>query len=118
PHSIKALMRKNLMVPIVLMLLSGQAAAGWYHVENYQGLLGPHPIHLSLQTYSQFGSGITVEGSYFYDAKQSPITLYGKMNGTKLELCEISDKATFDRIIVMGSKTPVDTAGCSFSLTS
>ncbi|MGX7872355.1 hypothetical protein ACVDG5_005365 [Mesorhizobium sp. ORM6] len=99
-----------------MLLMSGKAAAGWYHVENYEGTIGSQSVHVSLQTYDSFGSGITVEGSYFYDAKQSPIAVYGKLNGTKLALCEISGKKEFERILVMGSKTPVDTAGCQFSL--
>lgn len=99
-----------------VLLLSGNASAGWYHVENYEGTIGSQPVHVSLQTYDSFGSGITVEGSYFYDAKQSPIAVYGKLNGTALVLCEISGKKEFDRILVMGSKTPVDTTGCPFSL--
>ncbi len=99
-----------------LMLLNGKAAAGWYRVDNYVGFLGPYPIHFSLQTYASFGSGITAEGSYFYDAKASPIAIYGKTSGKKLELCEISNDKAFYRILVMGSKTPVDTTGCPFSL--
>jgi hypothetical protein len=99
-----------------LMLLSENAAAGWYRVVNYAGFLGADPIHFSLQTYDGFGSGITAEGSYFYDARQSPIALYGKAVGEKLELCEIADDKALDRIIRVGSKKPVDTAGCPFSL--
>ena len=99
-----------------VLLLSGKAAAGWYHVENYEGSIGSQPVHVSLQTYDGFGSGITVEGSYFYDAKQSPIAVFGQLNGTRLALCEISNDKEFDRILVVGSKIPVDTTGCPFSL--
>ncbi|RAZ90572.1 hypothetical protein DPM33_13805 [Mesorhizobium hawassense] len=99
-----------------LLLLSQKAFAGWYQVKNYEGSIGPNPVHLSLQRYDGFGSGITVEGSYFYDAKQSPIALYGKAEGTKLTLCEIADDKELDRVLVMGSKTPVDTARCPLSL--
>ncbi|MEP6566634.1 MAG: hypothetical protein ABJB10_16005 [Mesorhizobium sp.] len=99
-----------------LLLLSGKAMAGWYHVENYEGSIGPNPVHLSLQTDDSFGSGITVEGSYIYDAKQSPIALYGKISGTSVALCEIADDKEFEQVIVMGSKTPVDTTGCPFAL--
>lgn len=98
-----------------VLLLSQKAAAGWYQVENYEGFIGPNPVHLSLQRNDSFGSGITVEGSYFYDAKQSPIAVYGKINGTSVSLCEIADDKEFDRVLVMGSKTPVDTTGCPFS---
>ena len=48
-----------------LLMQSGNAVAGWYQVENYEGSVGPNPVHLSLQRYASFGSGITVEGSYF-----------------------------------------------------
>lgn len=99
-----------------VLLLTAKAAAGWYQVENYEGSIGPNPVHLSLQRYDSFGSGITVEGSYFYDARQSPIAVYGKIRGTSVSLCEIADDKEFDRVLVMGSKTPVDTTGCPFSL--
>lgn len=99
-----------------VLLLTAKAAAGWYQVENYEGFIGPNPAHLSLQRYDGFGSGITVEGSYFYDARQSPIAVYGKISGTSVSLCEIADDKEFDRVLVIGSKTPVDTTGCPFSL--
>jgi len=99
-----------------LLALPGQAAAGWYQVKNYEGSIGQNPIHLSLQRYDGFGSGITVEGSYFYDARQSPIALYGKAEGTKLKLCEIADNEELDRVLVVGSKTPIDATGCPLSL--
>lgn len=108
--------RLFILAIFLVLLLSGRAAAGWYHVENYEGTIGSQPVHVSLQTYDSFGSGITVEGSYFHDAKQSPIAVYGKLNGTKLALCEISGKKEFDRILGVGSKAPVDTTGCPFSL--
>jgi hypothetical protein len=99
-----------------VLLLTGEAVAGWYQVENYEGTIGPNPVHLSLQTYDSFGSGITVEGSYFYDTKQSPIAVYGKVSGTSVSLCEIADDKEFDRILAVGLKTPVDTSRCPFSL--
>lgn len=99
-----------------VLLLTGEAVAGWYQVENYAGTIGADPVHLSLQRYDSFGSGITVEGSYFRDAKQRPIALYGTVTGTKVSLCEIADDKEFYRVLVMGSKTPVDTAGCPIVL--
>jgi len=99
-----------------VLLLTGEAVAGWYQVENYAGTIGPDPVHLSLQRYDSFGSGITVEGSYFYNAKQRPIAVYGTVDGTKVSLCEIADDKEFYRVLVMGSKTPIDTAGCPFVL--
>ena len=100
-----------------LLMMSTQASAGWYHVENFEGFVGTDAVHLSLQTYDGFGSGITIEGSYFHDAKRSPVALYGKSHAGKLELCEIRDDREFHRIIVMGSKTPIDTSRCPLSLT-
>lgn len=110
-------MRTRFVLALICLLLPIQkAAAGWYHVENYEGFLGPFAIHLSLQTYDNFGSGITVEGSYFYDGKQSPIALYGKASGSRLALCEIPDNNEFNRIIIVGTKTPIGITGCSFSI--
>ncbi|CDX44458.1 conserved exported hypothetical protein [Mesorhizobium sp. ORS 3359] len=109
-------MRRGIIAAVGCLLLSGKAYAGWYQVKNYEGSIGANPVHLSLQRYDGFGSGITVEGSYFYDAKQSPIALYGKADGTKLTLCEIADEKELDRVLVTGSKTPIDTTGCPLSL--
>ena len=108
--------RRFILAIACVLSLAGKAAAGWYRVENYEGFIGSAPIHLSLQRYDGFGSGITVEGSYFYDAKQRPIALYGKIDGSSLSLCEITDDKESDRVLVVGSKTPVDTKGCPFSL--
>lgn len=108
--------RRFILAIACVFLLAGKAAAGWYRVENYEGFIGSSPVHLSLQRYDGFGSGITVEGSYFHDAKQRPIALYGKIDGANLSLCEITDEREFDRVLVVGSKTPVDTTGCPFSL--
>ncbi|TGQ73261.1 hypothetical protein EN805_20215 [bacterium M00.F.Ca.ET.162.01.1.1] len=97
--------------------MSGKAVAGWYHVENYEGFIGPNPVHLSLQTYGSFGSGINVEGSYFYDARQVPIAIYGKVDGSRLSFCEIADDKEFNQVLRVGSnKKPIDTKGCPFSL--
>lgn len=83
-------MRRGIIAAVgCLLLLSQKAFAGWYQVENYEGSIGPNPIHLSLQRYDGFGSGITVNGSYFYDARQIPIAIYGKADGTKLTLARL-----------------------------
>jgi len=108
--------RRFISAIFCLLLWSVTATAGMYHVENYEGSIGSNPVHVSLQTYDGFGSGITVEGSYFYDAKQTPVAVYGKIDGTTIALCEIADDKEFNRVLVMGSKTPVDTTGCPFSL--
>jgi hypothetical protein len=109
---------RKIALPFALFFFSaGPAMAGWYHVENFSGTLGAMPVHLSLQDYASFGSGITAEGSYFYDSQLSSIALYGRRDGAKIALCEISGAKQFDQVIVQGSKTPVSTAGCPFSLT-
>jgi len=110
-------MRKCLSLAIAcFFFLTGDALAGWYHVENFTGTIGPYPIHFSLQTYASFGSGITVEGSYYYDTKDSPIPIYGTSNNGKLALCEIANDKALNDIITVGSKTPVDATGCPFAL--
>lgn len=110
-------MRKALFCGAICLALSGGPAfAGWYHVENFTGSIGPYPIHLSLQTYDHFGSGITVVGSYYYDTKGSPIPLYGRYNDGKPELCEIADDKALEKILIVGSKTVIDTTGCPFAL--
>ncbi|MBZ9722989.1 hypothetical protein FJ950_13450 [Mesorhizobium sp. B2-3-14] len=108
--------RRFISTVVCLLLLNAKAVAGWYHVENYEGFLGPSPIHFSIQTYDSLGSAPKVDGSYFYDAKQSPIALYGTVTGTKFVLCEISDDKEFYRIIVQGPRPAVDTTSCPFSL--
>ena len=40
----------------------------------------------------------------------------GKVSGTSIALSEITDDKEFERIIVMGKKTGLDTTGCPFSL--
>lgn len=100
-----------------LFILSGQAFAGWYHVENFEGFIGDRPVHFSLQKYDSFGSGITVEGSYFYNGERIPIPLYGTVNGDNVRFCEIANEKEFQKVLIVGSKTPVDTTRCPFSLT-
>ncbi|MFK8251672.1 hypothetical protein [Ancylobacter terrae] len=101
---------------VLALLPVSPAAAGWYRVETYTGTVGPYPVTLSLQRYDDFGSGITVEGSYVYDRRQSPIALYGTAEGARLRLCETAEAAEIQRILVQGLKTPVDTAACPFTL--
>ncbi len=110
-------MGKGFMAAVFCLLLLNEkaVASGWYQVENYEGSIGPDAVHLSLQKYD-FGSGITVEGSYFHDVGQSPVAIYGKTDGLRLALCEVTDEKDLDRIFVTGSKTPIDTTGCPFSL--
>lgn len=101
---------------VLTLLLVSPAAAGWYRVENYTGSVGPYPVTLSLQRYDDFGSGITVEGSYVYDRNQSPIALYGTVEGPRLRLCETAKADKIQRILVQGLRTPVDTSACPFTL--
>ncbi|RWF46538.1 MAG: hypothetical protein EOS46_17090 [Mesorhizobium sp.] len=108
--------RRFISTVVCLLLLNAKAVAGWYHVENYEGFLGSSPIHFSIQTYDSLGSAPRVDGSYFYDAKQIPIALYGIVSGTRFVLCEISDDKELYRIMVQGPRPPVDTTRCPFSL--
>ena len=110
-------MMKRLLITVACLLpFAGNAVAGWYQVDNYEGELGKSSIQFSMQTYD-FGSGITVEGSYYDKAGNSPIALYGKISGTKVQLCEISNDEELDRVVVQGSTTPFDTSKCPISLT-
>ena len=111
------ILRTFIFAVVGLFTLSGQAFAGWYHVENFEGFIGDRRVHFSLQKYDSFGSGITVEGSYFLDDKRSPIPLYGTVNGDSVRLCEISTEREFQKVLIVGSKMPVDTTRCPFSLT-
>lgn len=109
-------MLKRLLLAVACLLpLAGNAAAGWYHVENYQGELGETPIEFSMQTYD-FGSGLTVEASYYDKSKNSPVALYGKVVGSKVQLCEIVDDEDLNRVIIQGSATPFDTSKCPILL--
>jgi hypothetical protein len=110
------MLRKYIFAFVCFWSLAGKAFAGWYHVENYEGTVGSTPIHLSLQIYKGFGSGINVEGNYFEDKTRSTVPLYGKIEGKKLRFCEIADDKEFQRIMVYGSKKPVDTSNCPLSI--
>jgi hypothetical protein len=109
-------MKAGFLAAFCLLTLAGQAHAGWYHVENFEGTIGEKPVHISIQKYDGFGSGIAVEGSYFYDAKRTPIPIYGKVVGDTLQLCEILNEEQFQKTLIVGSKTAVDTASCPLSL--
>lgn len=102
---------------VIFLLLNGTAYAGWYQITNYQGTIGSYPVHLSLQYYESFGSGLVFRGSYYYDRRQSPIPLYGKYNADgNAELCEVHDKNEF-QVMVYGRKEGFDTTGCNLLLT-
>jgi len=109
-------LKAAILVIISVFAFSSQAVAGWYRIENFEGLVGQRPVHFSIQRYDGFGSGITVKGSYFYDDERKPIALYGKANGETLELCEIANDQEFREKMIVGSKTPIDTAGCPFAI--
>ena len=106
-------------VGLIVLLVSGNAYAGWYDVTNYVGKLGDDSVHLSLQHYDSFGSGITVEGSYYFDKHSVPVPLYGRSDSSgRLRLCEILDEKTFNEKLVVGTKLPVDMSNCSFTISS
>jgi hypothetical protein len=92
---------------------SKNANAGWYQVNNYVGDIGDAPVHLSLQSYP-FGSGTTVEGSYYYDRYKSIIPIYGKYDDGKLKLCEIP-KITDE--MTMNADSAIKAGECPFTLT-
>ncbi|PAU64469.1 hypothetical protein [Pseudomonas indica] len=92
--------------------------AGWYDVKNYIGHIGAYPIHISLQRYEGFGSGIEFEGSYYYDNQLKPIPIYGRHNKHgDIELCEIHTADEFNSVLTHGSKDVFDTDNCQFALT-
>lgn len=103
---------------VFLLLIGSKAIAGWYQVSNYVGNIGKYPIHISIQKYDSFGSGLTIKGSYYYDKIMTPIPLYGKYSGQdSVEICEIHNDDEFEKIIIKGSKSPINTKSCQFKLT-
>lgn len=93
-----------------------EAHAGWYVVSNYEGHIGPYPVHFSLQKYS-IDQEKNLLGSYFYDKYRAPIPLYGRRSETSLELCEIHTPQDYDKYIVQGVKSGLDMTHCPFKLT-
>ncbi|MFI8418643.1 hypothetical protein ACQKDS_19755 [Serratia sp. NPDC078593] len=92
---------------------NSEASESWYVVDNYIGTIGKHPVHLSIQSYD-FGGGVNIEGSYYYDRYNSPIVLFGKESVGNITLCEISSKKEFERYIVSGDK--YDSTKCPFRI--
>ncbi|ASY77928.1 hypothetical protein [Pectobacterium polaris] len=92
------------------------AQAGWYVVSNYEGHIGPYPVHFSLQKYS-IDQDKNLLGSYFYDKYRAPIPLYGRLSETSLEICEIHTPQDYDKYIVQGVKSGIDMTHCPFKLT-
>lgn len=102
----------------LLLLASHANGAGWYQVKNYSGYIDKYPIHISLQYYKSFGSGLEFKGSYYYDNKLSPIPLYGKYNKDgNVALCEIHAATDFNSVLIQGTKENLDTGSCQFLLT-
>ncbi|MDR3351772.1 MAG: hypothetical protein LBO00_01885 [Zoogloeaceae bacterium] len=101
----------------LFLLVCRNANAGWYNVTNYEGQVGTYPVHLSIQKYESSGDGLTILGSYYYDRHMAPIPLYGKLGeGGKLSLCEIHSDDEYAKIIIHGSRSPVDVSACPFQL--
>ncbi|WP_456311251.1 hypothetical protein [Serratia proteamaculans] len=109
-------MKMKTGLTIAAFLLAGSAHAGWYVVDNYEGSIGAWPIHLSLQEYDSYGSGLNIKGSYYYDKYHAPIPLYGKRTADALELCEVHGADDYDRALVQGTKKGFDTQSCPFRL--
>ncbi|WP_231617179.1 hypothetical protein [Erwinia sorbitola] len=110
-------MKMKNSLAVAALLLSCTAHAGWYVVDNYEGTLGKWPVHISLQEYDSYGSGLNIKGSYYYDKYRAPIPLYGKRSADSFELCEVNTPAEYDSALIQGSKGKVDTHICPFSLT-
>lgn len=110
-------MKMKTGLAIATLLLTSTAHAGWYVVDNYAGSLGTWPVHVSLQTYDSYGSGLNIKGSYYYNKYRAPIPLYGKRNADTLELCEVQGAVDYDRALVQGTKQGIDTRACPFRLT-
>ncbi|WP_431022883.1 hypothetical protein [Erwinia rhapontici] len=110
-------MKMKTGLTIAAFLLAGSAHAGWYVVDNYEGSLGAWPIHLSLQEYDSYGSGLNIKGSYYYDKYHAPIPLYGKRTADAIELCEVHGAEDYDRALVQGTQKGFDTHSCPFRLT-
>jgi hypothetical protein len=73
----------------------------WYEVQNYKGFVGVYPIELSVQTYN-FGSGVNIKGSYFYNKTMTPIALYGKVVNNEIIICETHGAKDYESHIVDG----------------
>lgn len=113
-------MKEKIRLVALLALFLYQPAsayASWYVVDNYEGQIGPYPVHVSLQKYDGYGSGLNVKGSYFYDKYRAPIALYGKYTDGAFELCEVHSSAEYSTYLEQGSKTGFDTHSCPFKLT-
>lgn len=110
-------MKIKSILTLSALLFVTRAHAGWYVVDNYAGTLGTLPVHLSLQEYDSYGSGLNIKGSYYYDKHRAPIPLYGKRTATSFELCEVHTPAEYDSALVEGTKQGFDTRACPFSLT-
>lgn len=106
---------RAILAAIFILSVGQPAVAGWYKVDNYEGDVGGRPIRVSLQHYS-FGSGITVQGSYYDEAERRPVPLYGKSTERGIVLCEIHDADELERIVVRGSKTGFYLAECPLVL--
>lgn len=111
------MMKVKTLLALSAFFTTAGAHAGWYVVDNYTGTLGAWPIHLSVQQYDSYGSGLNIKGSYYYDKHRAPIPLYGRQTATTFELCEIHSPAEFDRVMNQGTAEAVDTRDCPFRLT-
>lgn len=103
-------------IALAALFFATHAHAGWYVVDNYAGTLGSMPVHVSLQEYDSYGSGLTIKGSYYYDKYHAPIPLYGKRTSDRIELCEVHTSEEYEHALIEGTKAGFDTHACPFSL--
>lgn len=110
-------MKRKTLLTLTALLSAPGAHAGWYKVDNYAGTIGAWPVHISLQQYDSYGSGLNIKGSYYYDKHRAPIPLYGRQTATTYALCEIHSAAEFDRVMNQGTTEAMDNRACPFHLT-
>ena len=107
---------KSAALALAMIMMAGNAVAGWYRVTNYVGQIGASSVHVSIQRYD-FGPGTTVLGSYYYDKHLSPIPVYGLESDDKsLTLCEVHTPEEYEKAFVHGFKNGAYAIGCPLHL--
>jgi hypothetical protein len=107
---------KHAALAFAMIIMSGNAVAGWYRVTNYVGQIGASTVHFSIQR-RDYGPGITVLGSYYYDKYLSPIPIYGLENDDKsLTLCEVHTPEEYEEALVHGFKDGAYASVCQLHL--
>jgi hypothetical protein len=109
------------ITPCLILLAASPAHAGWYEVQNFAGVIGTLPVHVSLQTYKEINRNEPgqwrVDGSYYYDAHRVAIPLQGKRqpNG-EVQLCEAAAPVSFGESPKVPAATPKHPVVCPITL--